>query len=69
MPQSATLARDDRTGRYKRVELWDRREGALPNPDVEYPELPQAAAFVCTAKSCSSPIRKPDQLLARALRQ
>ena len=30
---------------YKRVEWWDRREGALPNPDVEYPNLPHAAAI------------------------
>ena len=51
---------------YKRVEWWDRAEGLLPNPDVEYPQLAQPAAFVCTQKSCSSPIRKPEQLLSRA---
>jgi uncharacterized protein YyaL (SSP411 family) len=51
---------------YKRVEWWDRAEGPLPNPDVEYPQLAQPAAFVCTQKSCSSPIRKPEQLLSRA---
>ena len=51
---------------YKRVEWWDRAEGAMPNPDVEYPQLAQPAAFVCTQKSCSSPIRKPELLLTRA---
>jgi uncharacterized protein YyaL (SSP411 family) len=53
---------------YKRVEWWDKREGVLPNADVEYPELKQAAAFVCTDKSCSSPILKAEQLLAKAER-
>ena len=51
---------------YKRVEWWDRAESPLPNPDVEYPQLAQPAAFVCTQKSCSSPIRKPELLLSRA---
>ena len=51
---------------YKRVEWWDRAEGSMPNPDVEYPQLPQPAAFVCTQKSCSSPIRKPELLLTKA---
>lgn len=40
---------------YRRIEWWDRREGALPNPDVRYPELPRAAAFVCTQGTCSVP--------------
>ena len=47
---------------YKRVEWWDQREGALPNPDVQYPELEQAAAFVCTDRSCSPPIFSPDKI-------
>lgn len=51
---------------YKRVEWWDRAEGNLPNADVEYPQLSQPAAFVCTQRSCSSPIRKPEVLLSRA---
>jgi uncharacterized protein YyaL (SSP411 family) len=50
---------------YKRVEWWDTREGRLPNPDVQYPELSKAAAFVCTANTCSSPIFQPDALLAK----
>ncbi len=41
---------------YKRLEWWDTKEGPLPNPDVEYPTLDRAAAFVCTEKSCSAPI-------------
>ena len=41
---------------YKRVEWWDQKEGPLPNADVEYPSFDQAAAFVCTERSCSAPI-------------
>jgi uncharacterized protein YyaL (SSP411 family) len=51
---------------YKRVEWWDQREGALPNPDVQYPELEQAAAFVCTDRSCSAPIFSPDKISSLA---
>ena len=40
---------------YRRVEWWDRREAALPNRDVQYPELSGAAAFVCTNGACSLP--------------
>jgi uncharacterized protein len=47
---------------YKRVEWWDKNEGALPNPDVQYPELEQAAAFLCTDRSCSAPIFSPDKV-------
>jgi uncharacterized protein len=39
----------------KRLDWWDRSEGPLPNPDVSYPELPEAAAFACTNKICSLP--------------
>ena len=41
---------------YRRIEWWDRNEGRLPNPDVEYPALKRPAAFICTDKICSSPI-------------
>ena len=51
---------------YKRIEWWDAREGRLPNPDVQYPQLKRAAAFVCTERSCSSPILQAGQLLAKA---
>ncbi len=47
---------------YKRVEWWDKREGPMPNPDVEYPELEKAAAFVCTNSRCSLPVFKADDL-------
>jgi uncharacterized protein YyaL (SSP411 family) len=50
---------------YKRVELWDRRDGPLPNSDVEYPTLAKAAAFVCTSNRCSVPATTPEQLAAR----
>jgi len=51
---------------YLRVEWWDAREGRLPNPDVQYPELKSAAAFICTGNTCSSPIYKPELVRARA---
>jgi uncharacterized protein YyaL (SSP411 family) len=41
---------------YKRLEWWDPREGKLPNPDVRYPVVPRAAAYVCTERTCSAPI-------------
>ncbi len=47
---------------YKRAEWWDKREGNLPNPDVEYPELPKAAAFACANHICSLPVFTPDKL-------
>ncbi|HEV2110931.1 MAG TPA: DUF255 domain-containing protein [Gammaproteobacteria bacterium] len=49
---------------YKQLDWWDKREGALPNPEVTYPELTRAAAFVCTGSSCSSPIFDPVRLAA-----
>ncbi len=51
---------------YKRIEWWDKREGSLANADVEYPEMSRPAAFVCTSRSCSSPIFDPAKLLAKA---
>ena len=50
---------------YKRLEWWDPREGRLPNPDVQYPELKSPAAFVCTDRTCSSPIYKAEDLKMR----
>jgi uncharacterized protein YyaL (SSP411 family) len=50
---------------YKRVEWWDTREGRLPNPDVQYPELKNPAAFVCTNNTCSAPIYKPEAVKPR----
>lgn len=51
---------------YKRVEWWDPGAGQLPRADVQYPRLPHAAAFLCTASSCSSPITSQDVLATRA---
>lgn len=41
---------------YKRIEWWDTSEGKLPNPDVQYPSVSKAAAYVCTERTCSAPI-------------
>ncbi len=43
-------------GWYKRLEWWDEADGPLPNPDVRYPQMKKAAAFVCTDKLCSLPV-------------
>jgi uncharacterized protein YyaL (SSP411 family) len=47
---------------YRRIDWWDKREGAMPNPDVRYPELARAAAFICTGNSCSQPVFEAPQL-------
>lgn len=51
---------------YLRAEWWDRRQGPLPNPDVLYPELPRASAFVCAERRCSRPVFEP-AAIARVL--
>lgn len=38
-----------------RVEWFDAKEGPLPNTDVELPQLPKAAAFICGNGRCSAP--------------
>ncbi|MEO8630922.1 MAG: DUF255 domain-containing protein [Betaproteobacteria bacterium] len=53
---------------YRRIEWWDRREGAMPNADVQYPELAKAAAFVCTSGACSLPQFEPGQIITLAER-
>lgn len=50
---------------YARREWWDRQEGPMPNPDVQYPQLPKAAAFVCANKRCSLPIFGGEELTSR----
>ncbi len=50
---------------YKRLEWWDPSEGRLPNSDVQYPELKKSAAFICTNRTCSSPIFKAEELPAK----
>jgi len=47
---------------YKRTEWWDKREGPMPNPVVKYPEMQQAAAYVCTESRCSLPIFEPKKI-------
>jgi len=42
---------------YKRAEWWDKREGKLANPDVDFPDFPDGpAAFACTRSFCSLPV-------------
>jgi uncharacterized protein YyaL (SSP411 family) len=48
--------------RYLRIEWLDRREGPLPVADIEYPEMPQAAAFACANGACSVPVFTPEQV-------
>jgi uncharacterized protein YyaL (SSP411 family) len=50
--------------RYKRLEWLDLREGKLPNPDVEYPDLGEPAAFACSNRICSYPSFNADELAA-----
>ena len=55
-------------GTYKRIEWWDRSEGSMPNPDVQYPDLPKAAAYVCSQNRCSLPVFEGKELIALAER-
>ena len=50
--------------RYKRLEWLDMREGKLPNPDVEYPDLGEPAAFACSNRICSYPSFNAEELRA-----
>ncbi|HEV7879203.1 thioredoxin domain-containing protein [Bradyrhizobium sp.] len=50
--------------RYKRLEWLDLREGKLPNPDVEYPDLGEPAAFACSDRICSYPSFNAQELAA-----
>lgn len=40
---------------YRRIDWWAPSEGPMDNPDVQYPALPQAAAFACGEGRCSLP--------------
>ncbi len=51
---------------YRRIEWWDQAEGKLPNPDVLYPKLPKAAAFICVNHACSTPIFEADKIHVKA---
>jgi len=51
---------------YKRAEWWDKREGKLANPDVDYPDFPEGpAAFACTRNFCSLPVTEPAAIPAQ----
>jgi uncharacterized protein YyaL (SSP411 family) len=50
--------------RYKRLEWLDLHEGNLPNPDVEYPDLGEPAAFACSNRICSFPSFSAQELQA-----
>lgn len=50
---------------YLRTEWWDKAEGPMPNPDVQYPSFAKAAAFVCAERRCSLPIFKPEDIARR----
>lgn len=45
--------------RYLRIEWLDRREGPLPLANVDYPDMPQAAAYACANGACSVPVFAP----------
>lgn len=51
---------------YRRIEWWDQAEGKMPNPDVQYPVLAKAAAFICVNHACSTPITAPEKLHTKA---
>lgn len=63
-PQAALLHKAGRAypALYKRLDWWDTREGPLPNPDVQYPELDQPAAFACANRICSLPAFSAEEL-------
>ena len=48
--------------RYLRIEWLDRREGSLPLSDVDYPDMPQAAAYACANGACSVPVFAPAEV-------
>jgi uncharacterized protein YyaL (SSP411 family) len=53
---------------YLRVEWYDAVEDPLPNQEgVEYPALPEPAAYICTKGACSAPISKPEDVKAKVL--
>jgi hypothetical protein len=42
--------------------------GPLPNADVDYPDMPQAAAYARANGACSLPVFEPNAISAMALR-
>lgn len=49
-------------GTYRRIEWLDLKEGKLPNQQLQFPKLERAAAFICTATSCSLPAFSAEEL-------
>jgi len=52
---------------FKRIEWYDAREGPLPRHEVDFPALPHAAAFFCTAGRCSAPVSSVAALAQKLL--
>ena len=52
---------------YLQVDWWDRAEGPLPNPAIQYPALPVAAAFACSENACSTPVYEPAKVVIAVL--
>ncbi|HEY9759940.1 MAG TPA: DUF255 domain-containing protein [Oculatellaceae cyanobacterium] len=50
---------------YRQTEFFDKSEGKLLSSDIDYPELPKAAAFFCSGNTCSAPVYTSDKLRAR----
>jgi uncharacterized protein len=51
---------------HKRAEWWDKREGPLASPDVDYPDFADGpAAFACTKNFCSYPVTRPGEIAAQ----
>ena len=53
---------------HKLIEWWDRRTGPAPRGEDIFPELPQAAAFLCANGACSSPLMSVAALEKRLAR-
>lgn len=51
-------------GSYKRVELWDKAQGPLPDASVSYPALTRPAGFICSERRCSLPAFTPARYAA-----
>jgi uncharacterized protein YyaL (SSP411 family) len=49
---------------YKQVEWFDLHDASSRRPSMAYPELPQAAAYLCANHSCSAPVYDEAHLLA-----
>jgi uncharacterized protein YyaL (SSP411 family) len=54
-----------RSSPHKLVEWWDRRRGPAPRGEDYFPDLGQAAAFLCANGTCSNPITDPAALQLR----